>query len=126
MQHQAQISFHGIDHSDAVETHIRERVSKLDKIFDRITRCRVVAEAHHNSHAHANAAHRPFHVSIRLDVPGDELVVKSDKKNPRGHEDLNAAVREAFATMERQLKEYVRRKWYDKRRETVPEPEIET
>jgi len=115
MQNQVQISFHGIDHSDAVEAHIRERVGKLDKLFDRITSCRVVAEAHHNSHANANAVHRPFHVSIRLDVPGEELVVKSDKKNSRGHDDLNAAVRDAFSTMERRLKDYVRKRWYDAR-----------
>ena len=121
MQNQVQVSFHGIDHSEAVEAHIRERVSKLDKLFDRITSCRVVAEAHHNSHAHANAAHRPFHVTIRLDVPDTELVVKSDKKNPRGHDDLNAAVRDAFGVMERQLKEYVRKKWYDGRRQVANE-----
>ncbi len=42
MQIPLQITFHGIDHSDAVETRIREKVAKLELLFDRITSCRVV------------------------------------------------------------------------------------
>ena len=33
MQIPVQISFHGIDKSDAVETRIREKVSKLEQFF---------------------------------------------------------------------------------------------
>jgi putative sigma-54 modulation protein len=115
MQNQVQISFHGLDHSDAVETSIRERVAKLDKMFDRITSCRVVVEPEHHSHSHQNPTHQPYNVSVRLIVPGDEIVVRNDKKRSGPQDDLNTAVREVFTTMERRLRDYVRRRWYDAR-----------
>ena len=49
MQIPLQITFHGIDHSDAVEERIREKTAKLEQIFDRITSCRVVIEHHHRN-----------------------------------------------------------------------------
>ncbi|MGE3475596.1 MAG: HPF/RaiA family ribosome-associated protein [Rhodospirillaceae bacterium] len=112
MQVPVQISFHGLDSSEAVETRIREKVAKLETYFDRITGCRVVVERHHrNTHASANG--QPYHISIVLEVPGDELVVKRDPKRDeslKDHEDIQIALRDAFAAMERQLKDYTRRR----------------
>jgi ribosome-associated translation inhibitor RaiA len=118
MQIPVQISFHGIDKSDAVETRIREKVSKLEQFFDRITGCRVVVEKHHRSRTSLITKDEPFHVSIVLDVPGEELVVKRDPKDStalKDHRDVNIAVRDAFDTMQRRLKEYVSRRWRDSR-----------
>lgn len=111
MQVPVQISFHGLDKSDAVEARIREKVAKLEQYFDRITGCRVVVERHHRS-AHASANGQPYHVSIVLEVPGDELIVKRDPKRDdslKDHEDIQIALRDAFAAMGRQLKDYVAR-----------------
>jgi len=112
MQVPVQISFHGLDKSEAVETRIREKVAKLEQYFDRITACRVVVERHHKTN-HASNAGQPYHITIILEVPGDELVVKRDPKRPdslKDHEDIQIALRDAFATMGRQLKDYVRRR----------------
>jgi len=122
MQIPVQISFHGIDKSDAVETRIREKVTKLEQFFDRITGCRVVVEKHHRSRTNLATKDEPFHVSIVVDVPGEELVVKRDPKDKsalKDHRDVNIAVRDAFATMQRRLKEYVSRRWRDSRHSTV-------
>ena len=111
MQVPVQISFHGLDKSDAVETRIREKVAKLEQYFDRITGCRVVVERHHRAN-HASPNGQPYHVSIVLEVPGDELIVKRDPKRAdslKDHEDIQIALRDAFAAMERQLKDYVAR-----------------
>ena len=113
MQVPVQISFHGLDTSEAVETRIREKVAKLEQFFDRITGCRVVVERHHKNSNHAGNVGQPYHISIIVDVPGDELVVKRDPKRDDGlkdHEDIQIALRDAFARMERQLKDYVRRR----------------
>lgn len=118
MQIPVQISFHGIDKSDAVETRIREKVSKLEQFFDRITGCRVVVERLHRSHSNLITKDQPFHVSIVVDVPGEELVVKRDPKDfsaLKEHQDVNIAVRDAFATMQRRLKEYVAKRWRSSR-----------
>jgi putative sigma-54 modulation protein len=127
MQIPVQISFHGIDKSDAVETRIREKVAKLEQFFDRITGCRVVVERHHRSRTNLTTKDQPFHVSIVVEVPGEELVVKRDPKSPealKDHQDVNIAVRDAFAAMQRRLKEYVDRKWRRTRHSASPEPEL--
>ena len=85
-----------------------------NSFFDRITGCRVVVERHHRSRSNLTAKDQPFHVSIVVDVPGEELVVKRDPKDfsaLKQHQDVNIAVRDAFATMQRRLKEYVARRW---------------
>ncbi len=124
MQNQVQISFHGLDHSDAVENNVRERVAKLDRLFDRITACRVVIESEHQAHSQLNPTHKPFHVSVKLSVPGDQLFVKNDKK-VEDHDDVNIAVRDVFTTMERRLKDYVRRRWYDARHRAEAQMDVE-
>ncbi len=95
------IAFHGIDHSDAVEESIRSAVHKLEKINGGITGCRVAVE----SRNHEAETHRAA-VRVRIDVTvrGAELVVTEEPKNGSSH-DLPGAVRRAFATMERQIKE---------------------
>jgi len=114
MQTPVQISFHGIDSSEAVENRIREKVTKLEQFFDRITSCRVVLERHHSG---STTKDQPFHVSIFVEVPGEELVVKRDPKGKsalKDHLDINIAVRDAFDAMQRQLKEYVSRMRHDR------------
>jgi ribosomal subunit interface protein len=86
--------------SDALESDIRKRVEKLDKIYNRITRCKVVVESpHHQSHQG-----KRYNVQIIITVPGAELVVK---RNP--HEDLYVAIRDSFNAARRQLEDYSRR-----------------
>ncbi len=69
---------------------------------------------HHRSRTNLTTKDQPFHVSIVVDVPGEELVVKRDPKDfsaLKDHQDLNIALRDAFATMQRRLKEYVAKRW---------------
>ncbi len=109
MQTPVQISFHGLDKSDAVQARILEKVAKLEQFYDRITACRVVVERHHSSGANATTKDQPFHISIILEVPGEELVYKRDPKSDealKDHQDINIALRDAFAAMQRQLKEH--------------------
>ncbi|TAL00690.1 MAG: ribosome-associated translation inhibitor RaiA [Rhodospirillaceae bacterium] len=118
MQIPVHIAFHGIDKSDAVESRIHTKVAKLEHYFDRITSCRVTVERHHRSRSNLKVNDQPFHVSIVLGVPGEDLVVKRDPKDPavlKDHEDIQIALRDAFAVMERRLKEYVNRRWRDGR-----------
>ena len=120
MQIPVHIAFHGVDPSEAIEERIRDKVGKLERYFDRITSCRVTVERHHR----CTGNDQPFHIWIVLDVPGGELVVKRDPKDPaalKDHQDIQLAVRDAFFTMERQLKDYVSRRWRDVRPDAAPE-----
>ncbi len=109
MQNPLQITFHGIDHSEAVEQRIREKVSKLEQLDDRITSCRVVIEMHHKNSSNLHHKGEPFHIRIDLVLPGAELVVKRDPKESHINEDIFVCLRDAFQSMERQLKELLAR-----------------
>ena len=84
MQIPLQITFHGIDHSDAVEERIREKVAKLEQFFDRITSCRVAVERTHKNSSNLHQKGEDFQVRIDMVVPGSELVVKRASAPPNG------------------------------------------
>jgi ribosomal subunit interface protein len=105
-----QITYRGIEHSDALETHIREKAAKLETFFEPIMSCRVVVEMPHQ-HKHQGKA---FNVRVVVGVPGSEVVVNRDN-----HEDVYVALRDAFDATKRQLDDYSRRL----RRETKAHPQ---
>jgi ribosomal subunit interface protein len=108
MLSKVQVTFRGINHSDAVEAKILEKASRLDRFFQRITTCSVVVESPHNHHKKGKI----YRVSVHVSVPGDELVVNREHPVDHSHENLYVAVRDAFDAMLRQLEHYA-----DRRRE---------
>ena len=105
MQLPMQISFRGMEPSDAVETKIRERVGKLERFYDRIMGCRVVVESPHRRHHQGKL----FHVRVDLTVPGGELAVSREPAEHHAHEDVFVAIRDAFDAAQRRLEDYARR-----------------
>lgn len=95
-----QITFRGVERSDAIEAHIRDKADKLETFFEPIMSCRVVVEVPHQ-HKHQGKA---FNVRIDIGVPGGEIVVNRDN-----HEDVYVALRDAFDAAKRQLEDYGRR-----------------
>jgi ribosomal subunit interface protein len=99
MQIPLQITFHGLQHSDAVYNAIREKATKLEQYYDRITSCRVVLEL--------NARHKrqgkQYAVRIQLKVPGGEIAVTREHD-----EDLQVALHDAFDDARRRLEDHVR------------------
>lgn len=95
-----QITFRDIEHSDALETHIREKAEKLETFFEPIMSCRVVVEMPHQ-HKHQG---KVFNVRVDVGVPGSEIVVNRDR-----HEDVYVALRDAFDAAKRKLDDYSRR-----------------
>lgn len=96
-----EISFRNVKRSEEVEERIRAKAAKLDRICDRITGCRVVIESPHKHQTKGNT----YHVRVEITVPGDEIVVTRDPQNQE-HEDLQVALRDAFAAATRQLNTY--------------------
>ena len=105
MQTPLQITFRNIQKSEAVENHVRERVTKLEKFCPRITGCHVALEAPHRHKKHGHH----YRVRIDLAVPGDELVVSRDQAAKRTHEDLYAAVDATFDGTRRMIEDHVQR-----------------
>ncbi|MFA6903802.1 MAG: ribosome-associated translation inhibitor RaiA [Gallionellaceae bacterium] len=100
MQLPMQITIRDMEHSEALETHIRQKVQKLDEFFKHIMSCRVVVEMPHKHHNQG----KQFNVRIDIGVPGNEIVVNRDHS-----EDVYIALRDAFDAAKRQLEDYARK-----------------
>jgi ribosomal subunit interface protein len=102
---QVQISFHGVEHSDAIESRIREKISKLEKFTGQISRCHVVVETPHK-HMHKG---KLYSIKIDLTIPGHEIVVNRDSPLDHSHEDIYVAIRDSFNEAKRRLQDHMRR-----------------
>ena len=106
MQLPIEVTFRGMDSSEAMEAKIRERAEKLERYHHQIMSCRVVVEAPHKHHHKGKI----YHVSLDVTVPGSELVVNRDPGDNHAHEDAYVAIRDAFDAMERKLQSFARKK----------------
>ncbi len=100
-----EIRFHNIDSSEAIEAAIRERAARLERLYDRLTSCRVAVEAPHRQHRKGNV----YTVTINMGVPRGELMVNKEPHKPKeryANPDLYKAIRDAFDAAERQLVSY--------------------
>jgi len=88
-----EIHFHGIEKSEAIEERVRWKVSKLEKHFGRITRCRVVLEAPHRSPAKPKVYQIKIEVSLPRQAP---IVVTHEREGSHASEELLLALRDAF------------------------------
>ena len=100
MQRPLQVVIRDIPHSEAVDTHIREKVEKLESFYSHIIGCKVTIE-YAGKHKHQG---KLFNVRLDISVPGAELVVNRDL-----HEDLYVALRDTFDAGKRRLEDYGRR-----------------
>ena len=105
MQRDVQITFQGIDHSDAVASRIRSKVSDLERLNDHITSCRVTVASPHHRHHKGNL----YAVRIDLQLPDHTIIVDKHPSDNHSHEDVYVAVRDAFAAAERQLDDYTQK-----------------
>jgi ribosome-associated translation inhibitor RaiA len=95
-----EITFQGVEKSQAIEATIAERAAKLAKHFDRITHCRVVVAAPHR-HSHKG---KIYQVKIEVGLPERApVVVTHEPEVNQAHADLKAAIREAFDAVRRRL-----------------------
>ncbi len=99
MQIALQITVRDMEHSDALDQHIRDKVAKLEHIYPRLMACRVVAERQ-DRHKQQGSQ---FSVRVDLTLPGKEIVV-----NRQHAEDPYVALRDAFDAAKRQLEEFAR------------------
>ena len=113
-----QIVFHNMKPSPALAADIRKRVAKLEKLYGRLTSCRVSVEALHRQHRTGNV----HEVHIEIDAPGGRIVVSHEPHRvSERHRKPTArnSIHDAFKTAEERLKEFK-----DQRKEARPEPPL--
>jgi len=92
-----QISLYGVAPSNALDRAIRDRATKLERIYDHITGCRVVL----SRDARRVRQAKQFSVHIAVKLPGGEIAVT--------HEDdqsIQRALRDAIAAARRKLEDF--------------------
>jgi len=105
MQIPVEITYRDIEPSEAVTARIHDWVDKLERFYDRIVRCEVLVET---PHRHQRSG-RPYHVRVRLTIPGGEIVASHDPGPDGAHEDVYVALRDTFQAVRRQLDDQVMR-----------------
>lgn len=111
-----QISYRELTPSETINAHIRDKVAELEQFYPRMISCRVMVETLHRHHRKG----RLYHVRIELGVPGAQLVVSREHQLAHEHEDVNVAIRDAFAAARRKLEDFARRQRGDTKQHEVP------
>lgn len=118
MQISPQISFRHMAYSPAIATVVREKVSKLERFYSRITSCRVIIEPSNRRRQQGNL----YHIRVEVTVPGADLVASRDPSEHLAHEDIYVSIQDSFDAIRRQIEDYVRIHFRGKQRhrETPP------
>ncbi len=102
MQVPYEITFDGMDPSDAVRARVQKEIDRLERFHDRITSCRVAITAP-GKHKRQGGL---YDVRIFMALPGGgEVSVQRNPVNGHAHEDVYVAIRDAFAAARRQLQD---------------------
>jgi len=100
-----QIVFHNMKSSPTLAADIRKRVAKLEKLYGRLTSCRVSVEALHQQHRTGNV----HDVHIEIEAPGKRIVISHQPHHmSERHRKPTArnSIHDAFKTAEQQLKDF--------------------
>jgi ribosome-associated translation inhibitor RaiA len=102
MQSPLEITFHGVERSDAVEARAREKFKRIEQHFERITHARIVIEAPQRR----TPVPKFFHIRIDIAIPGQKsIIVNHEPDADHAHTDIMLALRDAFASAQRQVDE---------------------
>jgi protein required for attachment to host cells/ribosome-associated translation inhibitor RaiA len=99
------IVFRSMDPSVSIKAMVHKHLEKLGRKFDRIVNCRVIVEAPLSSQRKGKL----FRVAVELELPGRDIAAKSKNAVEQAHEDVDAALRNAFNIAGRQLHDYMER-----------------
>lgn len=109
MQIPIEVAFHNIQSTPWAEEEIRSRVAKLERIYDRLTTCRVRVE----QRARNATRSIPPVVRIELSVPGHKDIVVAHEPEHLQRKfqtpELRDAISEAFRVAEKRLLEFKRK-----------------
>lgn len=110
-----EIAFRDVEPKDALKDEIEDRIADLEKVYSRLTSCRVMVESTSNG-----GSVERFKVRIDMTVPGNELVVRREPSAQGPRQDVFTAVDEAFDTARRSLREFARKQRGDVKSHDLP------
>jgi ribosome-associated translation inhibitor RaiA len=93
------VVFHNCEPSDAVRARAEQLLERMARYHPAIMHGEITIEGRHRHHHQGNV----FHVSVRLHLPGRDIVVSHDPERDHAHEDVYVAMRDACDAARRQL-----------------------
>jgi len=99
MKSAVDVVYRDLDSSAALNDIITKKLEKLNRYTDQIVHSRVVLDIPHN-HKHKG---KQFRASIELEIKGHPVAITQDD------ESIHVAVRDAFSSAERKVKQLVDR-----------------
>jgi cold shock CspA family protein len=115
-----EIAFKDVEKTPEVEADIRDRVDKLEQVYDQIISCHISVERPHK-HQRSGSPYR-----VRIDVrvpPRHEIVVKQESGYGDMHDPLNIVLEKAFDSVERELEDVKERQRHEVKKH--PDQEIQ-
>lgn len=107
-----EVIFHNVERSAWVESYIAERMQKLDRFAQGITRCHVTLTREQGSHKKGNR----YSVMVEVRAPPQhDLAVKKQKEVRDMQTQLPAVINLAFGAIERQLKRMAALRRYEEK-----------
>lgn len=110
MQEPLQITFHNLDHSDALEARVRDRAARMERYYDGVIGCRVSIEGPHKQPHKSTLA-----ISITVHVPGRDLVASREGRlhEADARQEAFGIVNDTFDAIDRQLEEFSQKQRHD-------------
>jgi len=102
-----QLTWRGLERSEAIEAAVRDAANKLHQFHPRIVSCRVVLEQSDRHKRHG----RQFAVRLDVRAPRTEIAI-----NKEHDEDVYIALRDAFFDARRKLDEQLKEKEKEKKK----------
>ena len=99
------ITYRHLDHSPALESHILNKASRLERFRDQVIRCHLVIDAPNHSHQKGNG----YRVTVETRVAGRTLVVKQKIRDSASGDDLYAGINRVMNRVYSQLRHYTER-----------------
>ncbi len=100
MQVPLEITYRGVEKTDAIDTLVHEKVAKLEKFYNNINSCHVAIEKIQDRPNSGS----PYRVRLDITVPGHELIADSNPGDSVQYDPLDVVIRDAFDAASRQLK----------------------
>jgi cold shock CspA family protein len=101
MEMPLELCYREVEKTEALESHVREKAAKLEKLHGNVISCQVALERPHRSRAAGN----PYRVRVVVRVPPEqEIVIARNPGEPAGDDTVTGAVNEVFETVYRRLR----------------------
>lgn len=97
-----EITYRGVEKTDAIETLINEKIAKLERVCDHISSCHIAVEKEQDRPRDRS----PYRVRLDITVPpSHELAAESIMGHQTQYAELDVVIRDAFDKAWRQLRD---------------------